>query len=384
MLIKQIETLCRVILIVAAASCTLPADSATAAKKIIGPGDILPEHTFLYTLPSQDSAYLGVSQGFFSFWGVQEFSIQNIPAEILVLEFFNSYCTSCQAQAPVLNRVYEKISSMATLRDKVRFIGIGAGNNKREVEQFRKDKQLSFPMLPDSDFSFYNAVGDPGGTPFIIIAKRTRQGFMVIFSNLGLVKDSEVLVEQIQEAAVPGAAGKPVIRESDLAAEEDDRMLELRMPEHERIEKIKQSLRSICPAEGSIPEPVKITLPSGETVYRTEIITGAKKTVLFTQIISRKPVCDVCHGVHFMVTFDRTGTLRAFTPIHITKYGNIPWKDNDVQFMASRIVGRSLKKELVFDPAADAVSSATMSSALIINSINSLRPVFDAISQNPE
>jgi thiol-disulfide isomerase/thioredoxin len=362
----------------------LIANAAAPGKKIIGPGDIMPDHAFRYTLPSQDREYLGIRQGFFSFLGAREFSIQNIPAEIIVVEFFNIYCTSCQAQAPVLNAVYKAITQNSALQEKVRFIGIGVGNNSREIEQFKKDKQVVFPLIPDTDFSFYNAVGDPGGTPFTVIAKRTSQGITVLSSNLGLIKDPDVFVQQIQEAAMPGAAGKPVIRESDLAAEEDDRMLELRMPEHERIEKIKQSLRSICPAEGSIPEPVKITLPSGETVYRTEIITGAKKTVLFTQIISRKPVCDVCHGVHFMVTFDRTGTLRAFTPIHITKYGNIPWKDNDVQFMASRIVGRSLKKELVFDPAADAVSSATMSSALIINSINSLRPVFDAISQNPE
>ena len=356
------------------------AGGAAPGKKIIGPGDTLPGHTFRHTLSSQDNAYLGINPGFLSFLFGQDFTIQNVPAEIMVIELFNIYCSSCQAQAPVLNAVHASVMKTEGLRDKVRFLGIGAGNNRGETEQFKKEKGIVFPLIPDPDFGFYNAVGDPGGTPFTVIAKRTSQGITVLSSTLGLVKDADVLLQQIQEAAAPGAAGKPLVLESELPESVSDRMLALRMPEDALREKIQESMRSACPAGTMIGTPVKITLADGQTVYRAE----AAGTVLFAQAVSRKPVCDVCHGVHFIITFDSAGTVRAFTPLHITKYGNIPWKDSDTRFMASRVVGRSFKKGLSFDPAADAVSTATMSSALIISSINSLRPVLEELSQQPQ
>lgn len=371
------------VLFLSACTARCAVAGAAPAKKIIAPGDTVPDHTFRYSLSSQDNAYFGIRTGFFSFFGGQDFSIQNIPTEIILIAFFNIYCTSCQAQAPVLNAVHETVMKTEGLRDKVRFIGVGAGNNSTETEQFRKEKQIAFPLIPDTDFAFYKAIGDPGGTPFTVIAKRTSHGLTVIAANLGLIKDAHIILQQIEEAAVPGAAGKPLVLESDLPESGSDRMLELRMPERELLEKVGGSMRTAVPAGTQTDEIKKITLSGGQTVYRGEFVENGIKTVLFSQAISRKPVCDVCHGVHFIITFDAAGTVRAFTPLHITKYGNVPWRDSDVQFMASRIVGRSIKKDIVFEAKADAVSTATMSSALIVNSIAGLRPLLDELSQYP-
>lgn len=365
----------------AAALVAKPADAGS--KKVIGPGDMVPAHTFRYSLASQDSSYLGITQVFFSFFSTSEVSLQNIPAEVLVIELFNVYCPSCQAQAPVLNTVHEAVMKTDGLRDKVRFIGIGAGNTGKEVDRFRKEKAIAFPLIPDADFAFYNAIGDPGGTPFTVIAKQTSKGLTVIAANLGLVRDATTILQQIQEAAMPGAAGRPVIVESDLPDATADRMLELRLSENALLEKVKESMRAACPPGTVIGQPAKLMLGQGQSVYRAEV-DGKQKSVLFSQVISRKPVCDVCHGVHFIITFDRAGTIRSFTPLHITKHGNVLWSEGDVSWMASRLIGRSIQKGIAFDPEADAVSGATMSSALIVNSANSLKTVIEELVRSSE
>lgn len=356
---------------------------AAPSKKIIGPGDALPTHTFRYTLASQDRDYLGVSQGFFAFLSTKDFTLQSIPAEILVIEFFNNYCTSCQAQAPILNTAFTKIMQDETLKGKVRFIGIGAGNNSKEIERFKKDKQVPFPLIPDADFGFYNAVGDPGGTPFTIITKRTSQGLTVISSHMGLVKEPGYFVQQIQEAAMPGVAGKPFLRKTEEAVPGPDRMLELRVSEDVLLEKVKASMRASCPGCTEISGLSKIILSGGKPVYRGEFTDGTTKTVLFSQVISRKPVCDVCHGIHFIITFTPAGIVRDFTPIHVTKYGNAFWDEKDIARMREKLIGRSLKQQMVFDPEADAVSQATISSSIIFNSVNNLRQTVEELGSRP-
>ena len=98
--------------------------------------------------------------------------------------------------------------------------------------------------------------------------------------------------------------------------------------------------------------------------------------MLYAKVISRKPTCDVCHGIHFIIVFNREGIITGFTPIYLTKYGNIKWSAADIAFMRERIVGRSVLSQKTFNHTVDAVSTATMSSALIFNSLNKLSAVF--------
>jgi hypothetical protein len=60
-------------------------------------------------------------------------------------------------------------------------------------------------------------------------------------------------------------------------------------------------------------------------------------------------------------------------PITITKYQNVEFEPDDVAFLTARVVGRLLSRDIVFDPAVDAVSTATMSSALVFDTLRRLR-----------
>jgi len=365
--------------------CVLPvtAGAAGQAEDIIGPGDLLPPHTFGGELSKPDSDYLGLSPGFLSLFKKKSFAVQDIPADILVVEFFNNYCTSCQAQAPVMNAVFNRIAASDTLSSKVRFLGVGAGNNQREVDRFKLEKNVLFPLFPDASFAYYNAIGDPGGTPFVIIAKKTDAGFRIVATHMGLEKDPEYFFQKVHEAALQDSQPQKASA-VDMLRSGPDRVLALPFSEGELEAAVRASMQAACAGRGTVTSVTRISLPGREGLFRGEL-SGAKDcTLLFSHVASRKPVCDVCHGVHFIVTFNSEGTILDFTPLHVTKYGNVLWDEKDVDRMRQNLLGRSLEAGLVFHPETDAVSQATMSSSIIYNSVNNLKAVYKQLKNRAQ
>jgi hypothetical protein len=79
-------------------------------------------------------------------------------------------------------------------------------------------------------------------------------------------------------------------------------------------------------------------------------------------------VCDLCHRIRFLFAFDDEGVARAFEPVYLTKFGNELWSAEDGAKFSSRLAGRKMD-EIAFSPEVDAVTSATMSSALIYDEV---------------
>lgn len=350
--------------------------AAPGAPAQLSPGDRLPELVSDHRLASGDRKYLGIQKRSWRLFGRKTFSVRDIPAEVLVIEFFNRYCTTCQAQAPILNTVFEDISAQADLAARIKFIGIGAGNTAEEVARFRIDKSIAFPLLPDPDFSLYDAIGDPGGTPFTLIVKAGSPAPVVVSATMGLISDAGQFAAEIR-AALSTPTPDDTHAEPMPSPDKDPRMLHLAMPEPDLQRIVKKSMRA---AAGSTPisSVAKLRLPSGREFYRCSIVRDPDAR-LYSVVISRKPVCDVCHGIHFILTFDRRGVIADFTPLHVTKYGNIPWHDYDVAYMRKKLLGISLENGYTFTPEVDAVSMATMSSALVFNSVNRLQDLWREI-----
>ena len=342
-------------------------------QRIIAPGDLFPALPLPGEgLTAQQRSYLGISGSFFSFLQSKNFPISDIAAELVVVEFFNNYCTSCQAQAPVMNSVFALVAADKNLSGKVKFVGIGAGNNAKEVDSFRSAKQVAFPLVPDPDFVLYKAIGDPGATPFTVMVTKKEGRAVAASVHRGLVHEPEYFIRAIQ-SALRGAPAEPEERQAVGAASQ--RMFELNLSENDLMQKIKSSMLRARDVSAMTAGPAAVVLPSGATVYRGETGAGSTKTVLYSQVIRRKPVCDVCHGIHFIITFNTDGVVLDFTPIHVTKLGNVEWQEAEVNSMRQKLAGRSLKNRIPFSPEADAVSTATMSSSLIFNSINDLEQI---------
>jgi peroxiredoxin len=169
--------------VVSVAVLGMLASGLRAATEPPPEGGVLPQLELAVPEDAQARAYLGLS-------GSGKFAIPQIKARLVIVEIFNFYCTHCQREASRVNELYQAIEKNADLKDKVKVIGIGAGNSVYEVEVFKKKYNVPFPLLPDQDLSVHKSLGEVR-TPYFIGVKVNPDGTnKVIYSKLGGFKDS--------------------------------------------------------------------------------------------------------------------------------------------------------------------------------------------------
>ena len=103
-------------------------------------------------------------------------------------------------------------------------------------------------------------------------------------------------------------------------------------------------------------------------MFTQEFMSGSKRRI-FARVVARKIPCVDCHDVFYIYSFDDTGKFIQFIPISISKLDNEDWNEKDINKMQNNFRGKSLLKERHFNPKVDAISSATISSKLIYNSM---------------
>lgn len=151
-------------------------------------GAALPEINLLVPDNATHRNYLGLGGGTF-------FKIPQIKARVVIIEIFSMYCPHCQREAPEINRLYSIIENNPDLKDKIKLIGIGAGNSPFEVEVFRKKYNIPFPLISDEDFSIHRSFGEVR-TPYFLGVKINDGGtHQVFYSKLGKFKGAELFLE---------------------------------------------------------------------------------------------------------------------------------------------------------------------------------------------
>jgi hypothetical protein len=344
--------------------------------RIITPGDFFPEYAFPMTLSRANMEYLGLPQKFFGLVKADTFSLKEIKADLVLLEFLNTYCFSCGLQAPVMNKVFTLAEKDPNLKGRVKFIGAGAGNNQREVDSYREGKQVPFPIVPDPKYLAYEAIGDPGATPLYLILRRTDSGLLVARMKIGLILNPEVILKDLNESLQTDWNALLQQRKDPSLQEAKAKRLQLRYDEDELLKKAKESMLG---SKWKVLGVAKVRLPEEEEIYVGEIQTGNQKSYLFAKLASRAPTCDICHATHFFYTFNEKGMIINFFPLQVTKYDNVPWEAKEIDKMKQRLVGRSILQPVDFDPQVDSVSTATMSSALIVDSVNKAKALYNGL-----
>ncbi len=153
-------------------------------------GDAPPSISLPVPKSNAQKTYLGLSGG-------KTFALTDIQKKVLIVEIFSMYCPHCQAEAPVVNRLYRKIEASPRLKQNIRVIGIGVGNTAFEVNTFRKKFAIPFPLFPDPDFKVYNDLGKVR-TPFFIGIKRENNGEERIFlTQLGGFGSEDEFLDRI-------------------------------------------------------------------------------------------------------------------------------------------------------------------------------------------
>lgn len=343
-----------------------------ARKKLLGEGEgvfktidlkNLPTFSFEYDLTEEERNYLGLEKS-------GPFTIQQLDADLLVLEFLNTYCYACALQAPILNQLHARIESREDLRDRVRFFGIAVGNGQKEIDKFKGNFDISYPIVPDPEFGAFDAIGNPGGTPFIVLYP-LRSGSLPR-AHLGVMREVDDFV-----AAIETAMSTEAVRET---AQPEFKMTTWRnlTPDLTSAD-IEKRLRASAAEIGRKVvriEPVEV---EGEkNVYR---LSAADGSGLWAKVAGRAKICNICHDIFFIILFDDSGKIVNFTPIHVTKYENVPIDEKEAAFMKERVIGRSITEPLHFDSEVDAISQATMSSELIFDTIRRLKDAYERLQK---
>ena len=168
--------------------------SALAANKPPEKGETLPVINLPVPKNPTEKSYLGLS-------GDGLFKIPQIKANLVIVEIFSMYCPYCQKDAPGVNELYYLIEKNSDLKNKIKLIGIGAGNSSYEVEVFKKTYTVPFPLFPDKDFTIHKACGDVR-TPYFIVVKINDDGtHQIVHSQLGGYPGAEPFLELVLKSS---------------------------------------------------------------------------------------------------------------------------------------------------------------------------------------
>jgi peroxiredoxin len=286
----------------------------------------------------------------------------------------NTYCVSCQRQAPIFNEVFSSIEKDSKLRGKVKMIGIAAGNTLPEVEIFKKEFKIPYPLLSDSKFDVHTTVGSPR-TPFMIWVRKEAQGKSVVVStHLGLIDSVKIVLDETRAVLQYDLA---LLKPKKGAIYEGD-ALKPPLSEEELILKAKEGMEA---SGGKVVQIEKISLKDRDWIYVGKVDFGTHQKNLFSKLASRRAVCDICHDTFFIYTFEPEGKVIEIVPVQLTKIDNLNWSEEDIKKLKSRTIGKSILKPFAFDPSVDSVSGATITAVLIFDSLDKSKEIYEKLKK---
>jgi thiol-disulfide isomerase/thioredoxin len=167
---------------------------ALAANKPPEKGETLPVMNLPIPKNPEERNYLGLS-------GSGSFKIPQIKAKVVIIEIFSMYCPYCQKDAPGVNELFRLIENNPDIKNKIKLIGIGAGNSSYEVEVFKKTYTVPFPLFPDKDFTIHKVCGEVR-TPYFMVVKINDDGtHQIVHNQLGNYPGAEPFLDLVLKAS---------------------------------------------------------------------------------------------------------------------------------------------------------------------------------------
>ena len=119
--------------------CASPLLAAEAEPKV---GQTLGAVKFAKPISEDDAKYLGLPKA-------DEFTLKDVKSPYVFVEQFNTSCPHCMHQAPILNEFYNKVQQDAALKDKLKFMSVGQGNDEMAAKGWKAIQKVPFPVIPD-------------------------------------------------------------------------------------------------------------------------------------------------------------------------------------------------------------------------------------------
>lgn len=155
---------------------------------VICEGKTLPQVILDGPASLEEKQYLGLKD-------LKSFPISQIPAKLILIEIFSFYCPICHKQAPIANKLYKFIQQDPELSKNIKMMGIGAGNNSREVDAYKANFRVSFPLFCDPHYKIHKELGEPR-TPFTILANRNGK---ILLTHSGVIEDTDEFMSKIRK-----------------------------------------------------------------------------------------------------------------------------------------------------------------------------------------
>jgi len=74
-------------------------------------------------------------------------------------------------------------------------MGVAVGNDNEEIEAYKKQLSVSFPMVPDKEGEIFMAL-ELLGLPHMIMTNREGK---VLMTHAGMIEDSDRMLKEIRE-----------------------------------------------------------------------------------------------------------------------------------------------------------------------------------------
>ena len=196
---------------------------------------------------------------------------------------------------------------------------------------------------------------------------------MVKDTHLGMIEDRMVYLEKVRKILTNAevASSKTTYKSAYESLDPGITEEELKAMIIERLKGRGLTTQEITP----------LSLKEVPRVFMIKFKKEGNLDVWFAALGSEGKVCDVCHDIHFIYVFDRQGVVQDFIPIHVTKFGNKPFEEADVEKTRKALVGKNLTKPIQYNPDTDAVSAASMTSALIFKGLKQGTRIFEALKK---
>ncbi len=163
-------------------------DAYGAGEKAIKEGMTLPHFKVAGAETIDAQEYLGLKSS-------APFTLSEIQAKLLLVEFYSFYCHVCMKTAPTVNKLYTYIQGQSTLRDDIKMMGIGITNKPVEVKYYRENFNVKFPLFPDEKREILDTLGIQW-TPVLVVM--TPDG-KVLIAHYGEIDDLDGFIREIKK-----------------------------------------------------------------------------------------------------------------------------------------------------------------------------------------
>jgi peroxiredoxin len=151
-------------------------------------GSTLPK--FDVPMPESPEAkeYLGLKDG-------DTFELSNVPAKLLVVEFFSPFCPVCQANAPKVNKIYSFIQGDPELSKDIKMVGLSLLKDEYALKVYKKNFKVQFPLIADTT----KEIQEKSGVVHIPITIVADKNGKILASHLGKFSDLEEFMQEIKK-----------------------------------------------------------------------------------------------------------------------------------------------------------------------------------------